>query len=474
VHGGLGRGVRVAMLTADLPTITRTPMTDPSTPTAPVGTLLRISVTAGDRRIDLGAPGNVAVVEIVPGLARALGLLEAASVYGGYRLVTADGEPLDPARSLIASGVEDGAVLTLQAGADQPEPRVYDDVVEAVADAVESRFRPWTPHDSALGAAWGASAIVAATSLLLLGAERTSPLAPVVAAVGALLAVAAGTVVARAGRDASAGRVLVLAAGLPAAVAGLTVGTWAPSWGWPAAAAGGGLVVAGLLALVALPAGRETAIAPVGLGLALGLVGATVELSGSAAVDVLSVVVAVVLTASIGVPWLALASTPLRVVSPRSDAEILVDPTPIDPDRVRRQLDAGYRIQLALRVSVGVLALLATPVLVGSGLLGTLLLVVGWTGLLLSTRQSYARADVMVVVCLGITGLALTLVVAALAHPDWRTGLICTAAVATAALVALGLVAPRRRVALARAGDTLEMTCLAVLLPLGVAAAGLV
>lgn len=449
-------------------------MTDPSTPTAPVGTLLRISVTAGDRRIDLGAPGNVAVVEIVPGLARALGVLDAASVYGGYRLVTADGSTLDPARSLIASGVEDGAILTLECGADQPEPRVYDDVVEAVADAVESRFRAWTPHDSALGAAWGAAAIVAATALLLLGADRSSSLPPVVAAMGMVLAVVAGAVVARTGRDSSAGRVLVLAGGLPAAVAGLTAGTSAPSWGWPAAGAGAGLVVAGVLALVALPDDRETAIAPVGLGLALGVVGATVELAESQPAHVLAVVVAVVLTASIGVPWLALASTPLRVVSPRSDAEILLDPVPIDPDRVRRQLDSGYRIQLSLRVAVGLLALLATPTLVGSGTLGTVLLVVGWVGLLLATRQSYARADVLVVVCLGIAGLALTLVVAALAHPSWRTPLVCAAGAAAAALVALGLVAPRRRVALARAGDTVEMTCLAVLLPLGVAAAGLV
>jgi len=449
-------------------------MTDPSTPTAPVGTLLRISVTAGDRRIDLGAPGNVAVVELVPPLARTLGVLDAASVYGGYRLVSADGVALDPARSLIASGVEDGAVLTLQAGADQPEPRVYDDVIEAVADAVESRYRAWTPHDSALGAAWGAAAIVAAVALLLLGGDRESALAPVVAAAAALVAVVAGAVVARTGADASAGRVLVLAAGLPAAVAGLTIGTAAPSWGGPTLAAGLGLVVAGGLALAALPHGRESAIAPVALGLALAVVGGAVELGGAQPAHVLSVVVAVVLTASIGVPWLALASTPLRVVSPRSDAEILLDPAPVDADRVRAQLDSGYRVQLALRVAVGLLALVATPTLVGAGVLGTVLLVVGWVGLLLATRQSYARSDVLVVVTLGITGLTLTLVVAALAHPQWRTALVCAAGVAAAALVALGLVAPRRRVALARAGDTVEMISLAVLLPVGIAAAGLV
>jgi hypothetical protein len=40
--------------------------------------------------------------------------------------------------------------------------------------------------------------------------------------------------------------------------------------------------------------------------------------------------------------------------------------------------------------------------------------------------------------------------------------------------VGIGLVAPRQRVGLARVGDVLEVTCLAVLLPLGVAAAGLV
>ncbi|MBT0994264.1 type VII secretion integral membrane protein EccD [Cellulomonas sp. DKR-3] len=445
-----------------------------STPTSPVGTLLRISVTCGDRRVDLGAPGNVAVVEIVPGLARSLGVLDAGAVYGGYRLVTPTGETLDPARSLLAAGVEDGEVLTLESGAAQPEPRVYDDVVEAVADAVEDRFRPWTPHDSALGAAWGAAALVVATGLLLLGAPLAEPLPPVAAAVGALLAVAAGAVVARVGRDAVAGRVLVLAGGFLGAVAGLTVGTAAPSWGWPAAAAGAGLVVVAALALAALPEGREVAVGPAALGLALAVVGTTVELGGSAPADVLAVVVAVVLTASIGVPWLALATTPLRVVSPRSDAEILLDPVPIDPDRVRRQLDSGYRVQLALRVAVGVVTLVATPTLVGGGLAASLLVVVGWVGLLLSTRQSYTRADVLVVVAMGITGLALAILSAALLHPGWRTALVCAAGAAVVLLVGLGLVAPRRRVALARTGDVLEMLSLAVLLPLGVAAAGLV
>ena len=165
-------------------------MTATSSPT-PVGTLLRLSVTAGERRLDLGVPGNVAVVEIVPGLARALGQLEAATVHGGYRLLTSDGTPVDAARSLVSQGIEDGAVLSLESGARLAAPRIYDDVVEAVADAVESQYKPWTPRDSALGAAWGAVALVVVSAALLLSADTTATLPPALAGLGAVLVLAA-------------------------------------------------------------------------------------------------------------------------------------------------------------------------------------------------------------------------------------------------------------------------------------------
>ena len=328
-------------------------MTDPSSSPTPVGTLLRVSVTAGDRRVDLGVPGNVAAAEIVPGLARTLGVLDAASVYGGYRLVRADGEPVDSARSLLAAGVEDGAVLTLESGARKPEVRVYDDVVEAVADAVESQYQPWTSRDSALGAAWGAVALVLVAAALLVGADPAAAMPPVVAAAGAVLALACGAVVGRVGREPATGRILVLAAAVLGGVAGLTVGTSAPGWGWPAVWAGVGLVVAGLVGMPALVDRRELAAGPVVLGLALAVSGATVALTDAAAGEVLAVVVAIVVTASIGVPWLALSSTPLRVVSARTEAEILLDPPPVDPERVRRQLESGHRLQVSLRVAVG-------------------------------------------------------------------------------------------------------------------------
>ena len=47
--------------------------------------LVRVTVSSGTRRVDLVLPGAVPVAELVPELARSVGLLDAATVYGGYR-----------------------------------------------------------------------------------------------------------------------------------------------------------------------------------------------------------------------------------------------------------------------------------------------------------------------------------------------------------------------------------------------------
>ena len=107
--------------------------------------LVRVTVASGTRRVDLVLPGAVPVAELVPELARSVGLLDAATVYGGYRLVTAEGRELAGDAGLIIQGVEDGGLLTVTAGVDDPPPRVYDDVVEAMADVVERDLEPWAP-----------------------------------------------------------------------------------------------------------------------------------------------------------------------------------------------------------------------------------------------------------------------------------------------------------------------------------------
>ncbi|RYI98900.1 MAG: type VII secretion integral membrane protein EccD, partial [Actinomycetales bacterium] len=105
--------------------------------------LVRVTVTSGTRRVDLVLPGAVPVAELLPELARSVGLLDPATVHGGYRVGTADGRRLVPDSGLTLQGVEDGGLLTVTAGVDDPPPRVYDDVVEAMSDVVENDLRPW-------------------------------------------------------------------------------------------------------------------------------------------------------------------------------------------------------------------------------------------------------------------------------------------------------------------------------------------
>src|SRR5215207_4273589 len=116
-----------------------------SSPGVGASGLVRVTVASGTRRVDLVLPGAVPVAELLPELARSVGLLDATTVYGGYRVVTAEGRQLASDAGLIMQGVEDGGHLTVAAGVDDRPPRVYDDVVEAMTDVVERDLKPWEP-----------------------------------------------------------------------------------------------------------------------------------------------------------------------------------------------------------------------------------------------------------------------------------------------------------------------------------------
>ncbi len=107
-----------------------------STSTQPAD-LVRLTVSAGDRTMDLVLPSRLPLAEILPEVASLAGSLDAYEAYGGYALVGADGRALDLDASFLAQGVHDGTVLTLVTGAEAEDKKVYDDVVEAVADSVE-------------------------------------------------------------------------------------------------------------------------------------------------------------------------------------------------------------------------------------------------------------------------------------------------------------------------------------------------
>lgn len=159
------------------------------TATAPeISGLVRLIVLGPDSRADVVVPSRVPVADLLPDLARAVGVLDAYQVHGGYRLVRQSGVTagavLDPGRDLLAQGVGDGAVLTVEVGADDDLVPAYDDVVEAVADAVEAATRPWS-QDASRRAALAAAAILLGTASVALGLERDEGW-PVAAAAGVL------------------------------------------------------------------------------------------------------------------------------------------------------------------------------------------------------------------------------------------------------------------------------------------------
>ncbi|MEZ0577722.1 EsaB/YukD family protein [Nocardioides sp. MH1] len=176
--------------------------------------LLRVTVVAGRRRSDLAVPGGVALAELVPDLARAVGLLDPAAAYTGHR-VHAHGQRLRPDRALGEQGVGDGALLVVTVGADDEPPPAYDDLAEATADVVDLQPR-WSAQDTRRALRWSGVAMIAvALAIGLVGAAgRVAALLAehlvdpaALAALGMVLAVLAGNALPSLAVAAGVGRV---------------------------------------------------------------------------------------------------------------------------------------------------------------------------------------------------------------------------------------------------------------------------
>ncbi|OLR95123.1 type VII secretion integral membrane protein EccD [Actinokineospora bangkokensis] len=183
--------------------------------------LVRVTVSAPARRIDLALPERAPLAELLPALLAHAGedLADRGAGAGGWVLRRADGTVLEPARSLGAQRVRDGEVLHLaQAHTDWPELE-YDDLVDAIATGSSRLGASWGPrHTRATGLGLG----VVGAGLALVAVLRAGPpfTGPALWALGAaVLLLAAGVLLARTAGDAGAGSVAALCA-LPFAFAG--------------------------------------------------------------------------------------------------------------------------------------------------------------------------------------------------------------------------------------------------------------
>ncbi|KQO96863.1 type VII secretion integral membrane protein EccD [Leifsonia sp. Leaf264] len=436
------------------------------------GAVLRLSIVSEDRRLDVGVPAQVPLIELLPGFARRLGMLDPSLAHGGYVLNRADGSALDPARGIGSQGVHDGELLTLVRGGLLAEARVYDDVVEAVIDATSEQHGSWTPRDSSRTALAVSVTFLALCALLLVGTGRDFPLAVVLAGAGALVLIAASVVLSRLGQT-EAGAALGLAAAGYGGIAGFLAVPAEQMWGWPVAAGALGLIIVGGVELAFTPTKPEIHLVPLAFGASIGLAAVVTAAFSLDPVGPYSIMLAVTAMLANGLPWLALSSTRIQVISPQSDADVFTAPDPIDADDVKRRAAAGARVLVSLRLALGLAALAATPIVAANGLTGALLCALAFLGMMFQSRQTYARAGVMTLMALGAIGLAATGLTVIVTQPDLRIGMLIVLLVGTALLVTLTLLSPRARLRLGRVADTVEVIALALLLPLGVITAGL-
>jgi type VII secretion integral membrane protein EccD len=446
--------------------------------------LVRVTVASGTRRVDLVLPGAVPVAELVPELARSVGLLDATTVYGGYRLVTVDGRELATDAGLTIQGVEDGGVITVTAGVSDPAPRVYDDVVEAMADVVERDLKPWSPETGRRTALCAAGLLMALGALALL-IQHESTVAVVAAGLVALALVVGAIVLSRGQEEPDAAVAVAWMGSGYAAVAGLMwalpsdwPGGWPDSWlddffGDPVAAAGGAALLAGLVALVGLGEGRTLVIPPIVVGaifVAAGL--ATEQLDLDAAVVLTSTLVFVVLVGSI-FPWLALGATGTNVDQLYAVADITADPDDIDPEQVGADARTAHEILVGVSATVGLLLVLVAPLAVSLGISGTLVAVMSGLVVMLRTRQYRTGAEVLVGLVSGVLGLLSVGAAMLWLHPDWRPVAAVALAATGAVLLAATLLPASPSVRRGRLGDLAETVSLLSLLPLLVVATGL-
>ncbi|HEX4705997.1 MAG TPA: type VII secretion integral membrane protein EccD [Pseudonocardiaceae bacterium] len=191
---------------------------------AGVAPTCRVTVVTPYARVDVALPVQATLAELIPQLIRLSGAEGQASAENpGWVLSRLGGAPLAIGMTVTGSGIRDGDVLYLNPRERHAVPLLFDDVIDAIASAAESRTGAWGPKVAyRLGVTAMAAIFVGATLLLLRGlwGEALAPIG--VGAFAVLLLLGAGAL-GRAYADVEAGAVCA-AAGLPAALlAGMTV-----------------------------------------------------------------------------------------------------------------------------------------------------------------------------------------------------------------------------------------------------------
>lgn len=399
--------------------------------------LVRVTVTAPHRRIDMALPEQSSVAEILPGLLRHAGehLADDGAGHGGWVLRRGDGAPLELGRTLGSYRIRDGEVLHLTSrGADWPELE-YDDLVDAIADGAGRAGRAWGAAHTRRAGLIAGGLVLSLGLAVVLRAGPPWPMPGLWSLVASVLLLTVGATLARAAGDAVAGAVFGALA-LPYAFLGgalLLAGSHPlTELGAPQVQAGSAAVVlAAILGHLGTAQGLVVFAAAATSGLLGVLGGVLAGLETFDGAQAAAIVAGAVLAFS---PLLAplslrLARVPMPVL-PRTTADLIRDePQPPRP-AVYQAVARAHGLLTGMLMGAGLAAVVAEVLLVrGERTSALWLLVVLMLGFLLRARLYpvlWQRVPLLAAGAGAAVCLALGPVV--LAHP----------AVAAAALAAAG------------------------------------
>ena len=425
---------------------------------------LRVCVVSGTRRADLVLPAAVPVAELVPQLTGLLGPSGADDAHLGRVLSTVLGEPLAGDRGLLAQGVEEGAVLVLAVAPPVDPPRVRDDPVQTVADAVDLTPTAWT------GRSWRRVGVRAAALSLGLGAAGLllhggRPAGAHAAALTCGLAVPAIALGWQGTRREEAALITWLTIGY-AAVAGWLLAPGGQASGL--VVAGAGAALAGVAVVVWFDRGQAAVLPPVLVGVVVAGAGAVARFTGLAA----DLALALALVPGV----LAPGAVPRLMVAARISGDTAHDvPGSVAAarDRLTDDVRLAHRLVVTAAAAAGLLLVVTGPVLVALGPAGVALGAACGLVLTLRARRHRNGLDTAVAVASGLGALTVIAATCLVVQPPWRPA-------TAAALLALGVVVllvallpASLALHVDRLADLLERAALVALAPLMVVATGL-
>ena len=441
----------------------------------------RVTVVAPRTRIDVALPADVSIADLMPMLLDMAKEVapDGGARHGGWCLAKVGGGQLDPSRTLGSLGVVDGDLVQLRKRSENPPPPLYDDVVDAIAEATPDSYRPWTPETARrighLASALGL--IGAAIALYLAGPMGGGPnLGPAITAgITAIAAAAIGATLAHSYQLPTTGVVIAAAGGLPMAfVCGLyTV---------PGATGRPGLLLASALVLVVAAA----SIWLIGAGITV-----FVSAGAAAAIGVIAFLVATLINhpaagIAAGTAALALAGISLlprvtiqlaRLPLPNvpSNAEDLKDDSGFpDFSAIEQRAGLAHQYMTGMIIGCGGAAAIAATIAAGSTSAWGILLAAVITGVLLLRGRSYANgSQAIALMATGIlSGVGVLAGWLVKSDPFGRNLWVFAALlIIGAGSILLGVVFPGRKFSpvLRRAVDIFEAVLIAAVLPLALA-----